>query len=79
MLENSKDYWNNEYWEDNIKNNKTDFMKDNQMEKYSDIIMKVEFKKAIDLSCGIGQDTKWLLDKGFDVISCDISDIALKN
>ena len=34
MIENSKDYWNNEYWEDNIKNNKTDFMKDNWMEKY---------------------------------------------
>ena len=78
MLENSKQYWNNEYWEDNIKNNKTDFMKDNWMEKYSEEIMKAKSKKAIDIGCGIGQDTKWLLDKGFDVISCDISDIALK-
>ena len=78
MLENSKQYWNNEYWEDNIKNNKTDFIKDNWMEKYSEEIMKVKSKKAIDLGCGIGQDTKWLLDKGFDVTSCDISDIALK-
>lgn len=77
MLENSKEYWNNGYWEDNIKNNKTDFMKDNWMEKYSEKIMKVVPKKAVDLGCGIGQDTKWLLDKGFDVISCDISDIAL--
>lgn len=77
MLENSKEYWNNGYWEDNIKNNKTDFMKDNWMEKYSEKIMKVVPKKAVDLGCGIGQDTKWLLDKGFDVISCDILDIAL--
>ena len=30
------------------------------------------------MGCGIGQDTKWLLDNGFDVISCDISDIALQ-
>lgn len=79
MLENSKQYWNNEYWEDNIKNGvNIDFMKDNWMEKYSEEIMKAKSKKAIDLGCGIGQDTKWLLDKGFDVISCDISDIALK-
>lgn len=77
MLENSKEYWNNGYWEDNIKNNKTDFLKDSWMEKYSEEIMKIESKKAIDLGCGIGQDTKWLLSKGFDVISCDISDIAL--
>lgn len=77
MLENSKEYWNNGYWEDNIKNNKTDFLKDSWMEKYSEEIMKIESKKAIDLGCGIGQDTKWLLSKGFDVISCDISYIAL--
>ena len=29
MLENSKEYWDYGYWEDNIKNNKTDFLKDN--------------------------------------------------
>ncbi len=57
MLENSKEYWNNGYWEDNIKNNKTDFLEDSWMEKYSEEIMKIESKKAIDLGCGIGQDT----------------------
>ena len=69
MLENSKEYWNKDYWENNIKNNKTDFLKDSWMEKYSKEIMKTESKIAVDLGCGIGQDTKWLLDKGFDVIS----------
>lgn len=40
MLENSKEYWNKDYWENNIKNNKTDFLKDSWMEKYSKEIMK---------------------------------------
>ena len=52
-------------------------MKDNWMEKYKNEICKNEYKKAIDLGCGIGQDTRWLMDNGFDVISCDISEIAL--
>lgn len=77
-LENSKEYWDKGYWEKNIQDNKTDFLKDNWMEKYINEIEKVEDKKAIDLGCGLGQDTKWLLDRGFDVLSCDISDIALE-
>lgn len=77
MMENSKKYWEEVYWEDNLKNNKTDFLKDNWMEKYIDEINNVQLKKAIDLGCGLGQDTRWLMDKGFDVISCDISEVAL--
>lgn len=77
-LENSKEYWDKGYWEKNIQDNKTDFLKDNWMEKYINEIEKVEDKKAIDLGCGLGQDTKWLLDRGFDVLSCDISDTALE-
>ena len=76
-MENSKEYWDYEYWEDNIKNNKTDFLKDNWMEKYVQIINNVGDKNAIDLGCGIGQDTKWLMENGFNVISCDISGVAL--
>ena len=76
-MENSKKYWEEVYWEDNLKNNKMDFLKDNWMEKYVNEIDKVKLKKAIDLGCGLGQDTKWLIDKGFDVISCDISEVAL--
>lgn len=77
MQDNSQKYWNDEYWKDVIDNNKIDFIKDSWMEKYIDEINKVKCKKAIDLGCGIGQDTKWLLDKGFDVISCDFSKRAL--
>lgn len=77
MLDNSKEFWNNEYWKNVINENKTDFMKDSWMTKYIEYITKIENKNAVDLGCGIGQDTKWLLDKGFDVISCDISERAL--
>lgn len=77
MQDNSQEFWNNEYWKDVINNNKIDFIKDSWMEKYIEEINKVKCKNAIDLGCGIGQDTKWLLDKGFDVISCDFSKRAL--
>ena len=29
MLENSKTYWDDEYWKDKIKNSQTDFITDN--------------------------------------------------
>ncbi len=34
--------------------------------------------KCLDLGCGIGQYSKELMDYGYEVISADISDIALK-
>lgn len=77
MVDNSKEFWNNEYWKNVIDDNKVDFIKDSWMEKYVEKINKIENKTAIDLGCGIGQDTKWLLDKGFDVVSCDFSERAL--
>ena len=77
MVDNSEEFWNNEYWKNVINENKTDFMKDSWMAKYLNHITNVENKKAIDLGCGIGQDTKYLLDKGFDVVSCDFSERAL--
>ncbi|MCI8361878.1 MAG: class I SAM-dependent methyltransferase [Clostridia bacterium] len=77
MQDNSQKYWNDEYWKYVINNNKADFIKESWLEKFIAEINKVESKTAIDLGCGIGQDTKWLLDKGFDVVSCDFSDRAL--
>ena len=57
-MDNSKEFWNNEYWKNVINDNKTYFMKDSWMEKYNECIAKVEIKNAIDLGCGIGQGTK---------------------
>lgn len=77
-MKNSKEFWNIDYWSNTIKDQKEDFLKDIWMEKYSDIIKNQENKTAIDLGCGIGQDTEYLINQGFNVISCDISEVALK-
>ena len=69
-------YWNETYYKD-VEKSKLDFLKDNWMDKYKKIICSVQNKKAIDLGCGLGQDTKWLSDNGFNVISCDLSKPAL--
>lgn len=47
------------------------------MNKYTEIISNTKNKNAIDLGCGLGQDTAWLAENGFDVVSCDISSLAL--
>lgn len=78
MIENNQKYWNEGYWKRVINNQKNSFKNENWLEKYKEIINKIEGNSAVDLGCGIGQDTKWLIDNGFDVISCDISNIALE-
>ena len=70
-----KKYWEN-YYKDLDKYNK-DFLKDNWMNKYKKIICSVKNNNAIDLGCGLGQDTQWLTENKFNVISCDISSLAL--
>lgn len=78
MIENNQEYWNEGYWKRVINNQKNSFKNENWLDKYKEIINKVKGNSAVDLGCGIGQDTKWLIDNGFDVISCDISSIALE-
>ena len=78
MIENNQEYWNEGYWKRVINNQKNSFKNENWLDKYKEIINKIEGNSAVDLGCGIGQDTKWLIDNGFDVISCDISNIALE-
>ena len=78
MIENNQEYWNEGYWKRVINNQKNSFKNRNWLDKYKEIINKIAGNSAVDLGCGIGQDTKWLIDNGFDVISCDISNIALE-
>lgn len=77
-----ENYWNNIYWKNHLKENKgkkLDFLSDLWIEKYSNVIDALPKGKALDLGCGLGQYTKYLLNKGFDVISADISIEALNN
>lgn len=72
-----KKYWEEIYYE-NLKESEKDFIKDVWMVKYKSIICNVKNKKALDLGCGLGQDSVWLIQNGFDVTSCDFSEKALK-
>lgn len=75
-------YWNDEYWKKNLanhKNEKLDFLNDIWLYKYDETFKKVKIGKALDLGCGLGQYTAFLLDKGFETVSADISkDVLLK-
>ena len=73
---NNEVFWNDTYNND-LKKYKADFLEDNWMEKYKDIICNIKDKTALDIGCGLGQDTNWLAQNGFQVISCDISSVAI--
>ena len=73
---NDEKFWNEAFLED-MKKQKTDYLNDIWMEKYKDIINQNELGKALDLGCGLGQDSVYLKEKGYDVIACDISTYAL--
>ncbi len=46
------------------------------LEKFDDIIMSTQ-KPILDLGCGGGNDTLYLISKGKQVISCDQSPSAI--
>jgi SAM-dependent methyltransferase len=76
-----KEYWNNKYWKKFLGEKRSedlDFLSDLWINKYIEVFDKIPRGKTIDLGCGLGQYTKYLMDKGFDVLSCDISAEVLK-
>lgn len=40
--------------------------------------LKIEGKVALDIGCGIGRDSHFLLEKGFKVHACDSNEDAVK-
>lgn len=69
----ANDYFkNDEYWANHI--NK-DLEEDLWIDEYKTYFNSTG--KCLDLGCGIGQYSKQLIKYGYDVISADISDIAL--
>lgn len=52
---------------------------DNWLEDYKDILNNNKNNEILDLGCGIGADTLYLTEKGFNVLSCDFSREALNN
>lgn len=49
------------------------------LEDYVDILDSNRNEMILDLGCGIGANTRYLLEKGYSVLSCDFSLEALKN
>ena len=78
---NVEHYWNDEYWSKYLENNKNepefDFTKDDWLLKYRETFDKFQKGKALDLGCGLGQDTMFLLNEGYSVVSLDISEKSL--
>lgn len=68
------DYFkNDEYWKEHI-NKKLE--EDLWIDEYKEYLTKKGL--CLDLGCGIGQYSKWFLENGYEVISSDISNIALE-
>ena len=68
-----KDYFkDDEYWKEHI--NK-DLEEDLWINDYKDYLYG---GTCLDLGCGIGQFSKWFMENGYEVISSDISKIALE-
>ena len=52
---------------------------DNWLDDYNDILTENKDTEILDLGCGIGANTLYLTERGFNVLSCDFSNEALKS
>ena len=68
MIE-DKERWNKKYTNADVPLHVTPLI-----EKF---LLHVKGTKALDIACGAGRNSKYLLDYGFEVDAVDISDIAL--
>jgi len=68
-----KEYWNKIY--EAIYNREPKY--DLWLDKYQNILSKSKDIPIIDLGCGFGNDTLYLSERNYEVISCDFSEKAL--
>ena len=66
-MDGNKDYWNNIY--ESKKDKKPIY--DLWIDKYKDILDKSKEQPIIDLGCGVGGDSFYLMESGYKVIACD--------
>lgn len=52
---------------------------DNWLDDYNEVLDSNKKSEILDLGCGIGADTLYLIEKGYNVLSCDFSTEALNN
>ncbi len=72
--QNSINYWDNIY----VNCKRSEIKLDDWLDKFDNIIEKCS-TPIIDLGCGKGNDTLYLIEKGKKVISCDQSKNAISN
>ena len=72
--EKANEFWNNIY----ISCERSKIKYDNWLDLFQEIIKNCQ-TPIIDLGCGIGNDTLYLIEKGKKVIPCDYSISAVKN
>ena len=66
------DYWN----ENHKKFLAKQITYDNWLDDYKDVLDKCK-TQVLDLGCGGGNDTLYLTERGFRVVACDYSEVAL--
>ncbi len=66
------DYWDSTY----EKHSDEPITYDNWLDKYQSILSNCH-TNVLDLGCGTGNDTLYLVEHGYKVISCDYSKVAL--
>ena len=69
------------YWEESHRSQSYDrsvIKTDDWLERFDDIVMNTD-KPILDLGCGGGNDTLYLISKGKRVIPCDLSETAIEN
>ena len=75
-MDTSKERWNEIY--ENQKQTRDEIKYDDWLDLFIEYIKSCE-TPIIDLGCGSGNDTKYLLEKGKRVIPCDYSEKAVEN
>ena len=68
-----------EMWDNWSKRRRSIPVYDLWLDEYKDILEQNKKNTILDLGCGIGADTLYLLERGYDVLSCDFSNEALKS
>lgn len=69
------DYWIEQYGKQSFKKPEYDLW----LDKYKNILDESKNLPVIDLGCGPGNDSLYLSERGYPVLSCDISEKALIN